>query len=1248
MRILTVRFKNLNSLVGEWAIDFTHPAFASDGIFAITGPTGSGKTTILDAICLALYGQTPRLHKVTKSENEIMSRQTGECFAEVTFETQSGHYRCHWSQRRSRKKPDGELQTPKHEIVNASSNLILDTKLRGVAYQIELATGMNFDRFTRSMLLAQGGFAAFLQAAPDERAPILEQITGTEIYSQISMGVHERRAEEGKKLGVIHATMAGMQLLSEEDAEQLEGLLQHNVISENALNSQLVTNNAAMTWLKTVAILKEELRVLDEKKQVILQRQEALHPVFMTLDRAKRCMEIAGEFASLEAMRKEQALSLRRLGECQQLLPALNLQVKNSDELLTRSNIQCEQKKSELKDILPLLRKVREIDIQLKEKDPAIAHLMGSIIENEDLLKQLQTAYHQNLSEQHLKTLELETLQNRLIEHKEDEGLVEYLAGIRSRFDAMRVLYQKNVEQTRELVAAESHSQTSHQLCQAQSKLLIAKQGALDVAQERILQLQTALCELTTGCTIADWRILLTDLNARRDALKKIIESVQCVHELRERLNTQNQSYELLIINKNTVVHQLRVEGEGVHSLEREKDLLETQLMLLNKIKDFEDSRHQLVDGESCPLCGAKDHPFAMGNVPVPDETQASLHQVKIQLKTANEVLSGLNIKHTEIVKDLERTVEKTTEFTQKIALEEAQINDGLVALSIVLNHQSVEVVLNDLVVDIENKLENVNHVVKTAEGSEKIISTLCESLEKDKSILIQLERDSQRLLHQKDTAEQSVTRAKQVLTNLAAEFKMAEACALSDVASYGIKSLSLDLLESVQVDLIMRRDQWLIWQKQKIELEKDRSNLALQTKHQTIQLLQCETELKKRRASHVLLTAERDALFRERVLLLSDKNPDEEESRLTNLIIAADRELEDVRQMFNANKEVLSQLKSEAEIIEKSMFARGVQLKQVDSLFNVSLNQLGFESEESYLAAVLPEEERTRLAQQVEQFVNDKTELDTRYGDKTALLQMELQREVTETCLENLAEEHESLTGRLKVLQQEIGGLRQKIADNHNLRQKYKEKTAAFEAQSTECLRWDRLHALIGSVDGKKYRNFAQGLTFEMMIGHANRQLQKMTDRYLLQRDKCQPLELNVVDNYQAGEIRSTKNLSGGEGFIVSLSLALGLSYMASKNVRVDSLFLDEGFGTLDEEALDLALETLSGLQQDGKLIGVISHVQTLKERISTQIQVSYQTGGRSVVSGPGCSRLSHTEIETQRISESLLKKTTEIAAVC
>jgi exonuclease SbcC len=162
----------------------------------------------------------------------------------------------------------------------------------------------------------------------------------------------------------------------------------------------------------------------------------------------------------------------------------------------------------------------------------------------------------------------------------------------------------------------------------------------------------------------------------------------------------------------------------------------------------------------------------------------------------------------------------------------------------------------------------------------------------------------------------------------------------------------------------------------------------------------------------------------------------------------------------------------------------------------------------------------------------------------------------------------------------------------------------------------------MIGSSDGKKYRNFAQGLTFELMVSHANRQLIKMTDRYLLIRDEGQPLELNVVDNYQAGEIRSTKNLSGGESFIVSLSLALGLSKMASRKVRVDSLFLDEGFGTLDEETLETALENLAGLQQDGKLIGIISHVPGLQERISTQIEILPVSGGKSIINGPGCGK--------------------------
>ncbi len=186
MKILQIRFKNLNSLAGEWAIDFSNAEYTSGGIFAITGPTGSGKTTLLDAVCLALYGRTPRLDRISESTNEVMSRHTGVCFAEIDFETRKGRFRCHWSQRRAREKPSGKLQQPRHEIVDGQTGKVLENKIKDVSRMVEEVCGMDFHQFTRSVLLAQGDFAAFLKASTDERAPILEQITGTEIYSRIS------------------------------------------------------------------------------------------------------------------------------------------------------------------------------------------------------------------------------------------------------------------------------------------------------------------------------------------------------------------------------------------------------------------------------------------------------------------------------------------------------------------------------------------------------------------------------------------------------------------------------------------------------------------------------------------------------------------------------------------------------------------------------------------------------------------------------------------------------------------------------------------------------------------------------------------------------------------------------------------------------------------------------------------------------------------------------------------------------
>jgi exonuclease SbcC len=252
MKILQIRFKNLNSLVGEWKIDLTDPAYITAGIFAIVGPTGAGKSTILDAICLALYGQTPRLSSISQTTNEIMSRQTSECFAEVLFATQKGHFRCHWSQHKAQKRFDGQLQQPKHEISDVATGKVLESSIKKVAAHIESVTGMNFDRFTRSMLLAQGRFAAFLQASANERAPILEQITGTEIYTRISINVHERNKREQALLKELRAEIAGIEILDATQVTAIEADISATKEAALTLKQTQTTTQSAREWRKRI------------------------------------------------------------------------------------------------------------------------------------------------------------------------------------------------------------------------------------------------------------------------------------------------------------------------------------------------------------------------------------------------------------------------------------------------------------------------------------------------------------------------------------------------------------------------------------------------------------------------------------------------------------------------------------------------------------------------------------------------------------------------------------------------------------------------------------------------------------------------------------------------------------------------------------------------------------------------------------------------------------------------------------
>ncbi|WP_420209549.1 AAA family ATPase [Candidatus Electronema sp. JC] len=1202
MRILKLRLRNLNSLVGGWEIDFTHPAFA-DGIFAITGPTGAGKTTILDALCLALYGRTPRLDKVTKRGNEIMSRQSGECSAEVEFSVGKEARRCSWSQGRSRKKADGELQQPKREI-SLLNGEILASSVGSVEQLVEECTGMDFDRFTRSMLLAQGGFAAFLQASPDERSPILEQITGSTIYSEISIRTHERWKRENDRQKQLEEQAAAFRLLSMEEEETLRQNLDRLRSEVRVQGDRLTQLDAALKWLKRLAALRQELAAISKEQTGLAAAQEQFAASGQRLRLDGLALLLAGEHAALAALRKQQADDLSAAAALRRSLPELEAALKAADAQVVSSGTALAAAKAAQEQGRVLIAAARELDFRLQEKRAALRKQEDACVnlrqKNDEALKESQQI------EQSLARVQAGQQESAayLTEHAADERLLADLTGLCQRLKQLAELAKRH--EAIRLAAA----QTEKAAVEA-AEFWQSTAGARRRADEQFAEVQAAraaaesgLAQLLQGRKPDELRdeqaalIKLTELLAQADALAK------------ERADLHEQQTTNAAAKRGLAetLHALRQQRDAAR---QEEEVRRIEADFAKRVLSLDEQRARLEAGQPCPLCGSPEHPYAQGGLPLLHEAELTAQAAAVALRQAEAELAKAGQEEVRLEQKAQHLAERLAE--KNTAAQALQQQAAGCCAGLDLAPEQAE---------IERRLAANRETVQAAEALTDKISQLGRTLEQLQAACVQAAQAESNAAAARDKAEEARQRLTDEERGLADDVATKLRAAQTELTLYyGCAALSLHEIDQTAAALTVRRDTWQRQQQQHVAAEQKITALAadlkvlragIEQRHK--QLEQEEPLLQAGRQEEARLAAERAALF-------ADKQPEAEEQRLADAVKAAEQAVSQAQTAQQRQAQQLHQQRVLSSSRERAAADRMPELARQEAAFAERLRAGGFADEAAWQAAHLAEAERAALRRQAEELRDRRTQLDERHRDREARLAEEEQLALTDLDQARLEAEQAGLTLASRRTAEQIGSLTQRLTDNQERRGQQSGLLLELAVQKTECLRWKSLHDLIGSADGKKYRNFAQGLTFEQMVLHSNRELARIHNRYLLLRDPQQPLELSVADFEQAGEVRSVKNLSGGESFMVSLALALGLSSMVGG--KVESLFLDEGFGTLDDDALDAALARLAELRGEGRLIGVISHVAALKERIACQIEAMPGSGGRSLLKGPGVRRL-------------------------
>lgn len=1127
MRILSVSFININSLYGQTTIDFTDPAIARSGLFLICGPTGAGKTSIFDAITLALYGKTDRQDKSIKAdENPLVTKGNTYLEASVVFEEQDKRYHATFAHRIP--SPDGRRFSSK--TAEWASRGLKAKEYVHTLSEVDPATGketawnpkdsgkagrpseavtahiandilhLDWNQFTSTVLLAQGKFDAFLNASDKDRAAALSRITDLSVYAALGERVSAKTKEKEAVLDSLETekntllgegrTEEALKAERESAQKELGGISAQ--IEEDKKNQQKA-DSVLSAWQAYDAGVEEDRRIA--KQEEALEKDEAA----FASDRARLASDDKARVAK----------------------PAID-----EEDRIDRE-----------------LKEIRERKEKAGKDREASATEEAAARKESDSAKEALRIWKEGDGAALAKTIESATVLGSALSSCLDRRQKSEAALSSAKGKEGKALREKaDAEKEKEAVIREAREADDYLEKQKGDEDLGARRDLLAAHLDALLSLRLSFIQLSSDAASAQ---------------KKHEEAAASLGEAEKKAKAARE--DTLRAESAVEEAQKKVAGllgpyTSIEELDRSIKDLEKNHDAYIKVKSFAEARKDLRDGEPCPVCGSTSHPYSHN----PPEAGAD---------------------------DYDKTLEDAKAKRKELDKAKGEQNEANLALAETRGKESVALASLDsarsFMADAESALEKATRKEKEAKEKEEKAQTA-------------LAGEAGTLL----------------LSSLFTDYISSPAAREEEARAVLLAPLEKRIEQWKQASRIVRE----------AETQKNGCDVKIAAAKEAAKAAREAVETAEKEA------AEADADWQKAEDAFAQATGGKSIDDLRKEKADKEKEFSDAVDAASDRLSHSSFALSAAEATERSLVQeeerKQRQLAEAASRAAASLAAAGFADREAWQAALLPDEARDEL-------IRKEDDLKDRFQRLRALKEHRAAEKRTEkpaVSEEDAKAQQQSAQQALSDHSARKGTLQQIIDDADGLLQKVAGKEKEIERAEKEAARWRKLDALVGTKGGKQLELYAQKLTFRSLMNAANAIMTHLFPRYRLlvgdDRGARERLEISVQDADQGGVIRSVSNLSGGERFLVSLALALGLSRMKSGKISVDTMFLDEGFGTLDDEKLQTTLDTLDWLRSEGKTIGIISHVDALADRIPDQIHVVPEGNGHSIVRGAGVTR--------------------------